>query len=106
MGRSCSLTAEKIQDRSGVITQFAGDAQRLEEQEFDTAVVRELIANAMIHRDYDATGNVTVRLTPTALEIQNPGTFPEEYPWEYAIASERKDSIPINVDIVYFRDVI
>src|SRR5690606_12855853 len=39
--------------------------------------VRELVANALVHRDYGAMGQVRVLIEDRTLTISNPGGFPE-----------------------------
>ena len=43
---------------------------------YPPVAVRELLVNALVHRDYRALGNVTVKLYPHSLEITNAGGFP------------------------------
>jgi len=40
------------------------------------AIVREVVANAMVHRDYSELGPITIRLTETGLRVKSPGGFP------------------------------
>lgn len=40
------------------------------------AVVREVLANALVHRDYTELGSVRVRLTDAYLRVTSPGGFP------------------------------
>jgi ATP-dependent DNA helicase RecG len=44
---------------------------------FDAAAVREALANAVTHRDYTQLGAVHVRWLGDAVEVSNPGGFPE-----------------------------
>lgn len=44
---------------------------------FAEVTVRELIANALVHRDYAARGATLVEITGEGLSISNPGGFPE-----------------------------
>lgn len=39
--------------------------------------IREVVANALVHRDYTRLGPVQVQLTDDALTVTNPGGFPE-----------------------------
>jgi ATP-dependent DNA helicase RecG len=39
--------------------------------------VREVVANALVHRDYTRLGPVQVQLTDESLTVSNPGGFPE-----------------------------
>lgn len=41
------------------------------------AAVRELIANALVHRDYTARGPALVEISSAGLTVSNPGGFPE-----------------------------
>lgn len=43
---------------------------------YDEAVVRELLANALVHRPYTTRGDVFINLYPDRLEIHNPGLLP------------------------------
>ena len=43
---------------------------------YDEAVIRELIANALVHRPYTTRGDVFINLFPDRLEIHNPGMLP------------------------------
>lgn len=43
---------------------------------FGEGVVRELIANALVHRPYTTRGDIFVNLHPDRLEIHNPGLLP------------------------------
>ena len=44
---------------------------------FAEVTVRELIANALVHRDYSAAGATLVQISQEGLSISNPGGFPE-----------------------------
>lgn len=43
---------------------------------YDEIVVRELVANALVHRPYTTRGDIFINLYPDALEIHNPGSLP------------------------------
>ena len=43
---------------------------------YDEVVVRELLANALVHRPYTTRGDVFINLYPDRLEIHNPGLLP------------------------------
>ncbi len=43
---------------------------------FDEVVVRELLANALVHRPYTMRGDIFINLHPEHLEIHNPGLLP------------------------------
>ena len=43
---------------------------------FEEVVVRELLANALVHRPYTTGGDIFVNLYPDRLEVHNPGLLP------------------------------
>ena len=43
---------------------------------FDGEVVRELVANALVHRPYTTRGDIFINLYPDRVEIHNPGRLP------------------------------
>lgn len=43
---------------------------------YDEVVIRELIANALVHRPYTTRGDIFINLYPDKLEVINPGIFP------------------------------
>ncbi len=43
---------------------------------YDEAVIRELMANALVHRPYTTKGDIFINLYPDRLEIHNPGLLP------------------------------
>ena len=52
-------------------------SQRIPLPQFDEVTIRELIANALIHRDYADQGMTLVQFSDGALTVSNPGGFPE-----------------------------
>jgi ATP-dependent DNA helicase RecG len=51
--------------------------QRREHWEYPREALRELVINALIHRDYTALGDIQIRVYNDRLEIWNPGGLPE-----------------------------
>jgi ATP-dependent DNA helicase RecG len=43
---------------------------------YNQDIVRELLANALVHRPYTTRGDIFINLYPDRLEIHNPGTLP------------------------------
>ncbi len=43
---------------------------------YEEDVIRELIANALVHRPYTTRGDIFINLFPDRLEVHNPGRFP------------------------------
>lgn len=53
------------------------DAQRYEDWDYPEEVVREVIVNALIHRDYSISGtDVTLQIFSDRLEVHSPGKLP------------------------------
>ena len=51
--------------------------RRIDRWPFPEAVVRECIANALVHRDYSVAGtDVTLAVFPDRLEVESPGSLP------------------------------
>lgn len=50
--------------------------QRIGLPHFAEVTIRELIANALIHRDYAAQGTTLAQISDNALTVSNPGGFP------------------------------
>jgi len=55
-------------------------SDKKEDYEIPSFILRELLANAFVHREYSSNikSNIQVELYPGRLEIKNPGTFPAE----------------------------
>jgi predicted HTH transcriptional regulator len=62
--------------------------------EIPKEAVREIIVNAVVHRDYDSSGSVQVTVFSDRVEIINPGTLPEGLTVEDL--AKRHISIPVN----------
>ncbi len=54
-----------------------GGPFRLGLPRFSEAATRELIANALVHRDYSVNGQIRVAVEDTTLSVSSPGGFPE-----------------------------
>lgn len=55
--------------------------------------VREVIANALVHRDYSEPGPVSIRLTEDALRVSSPGGFPPGITLENVFEDSRPRSV-------------
>ena len=67
---------------------------REEIPELPPDAVREVVANAVVHRDYRSTAPIQLRLDDDGLEVWNPGHLPA--PLTLASLRERHPSIPPN----------
>ena len=46
-------------------------------EDYSETVIRELLINAIVHRDYSRQQCIEIRKYPTYMEIESPGTFPD-----------------------------
>lgn len=68
------------------ISSFQDVALREDDYEIPADVVREVISNAIAHRDFFALGRVQVHVDEKHVEVTNPGRFPEGHSWQSLLA--------------------
>lgn len=66
---------ELINANNPVFT-IKGDLVHPEFPRYPVLAMRELLVNALAHRDFSAPGSLVVKLYPNRIEISNPGGFP------------------------------
>ena len=71
-----------------------GKIQRQERWEYPPKAIREVLANAISHRDYETTSKVQVRIFDDRMEFWNPGRLPEG--WTVETLRQVHESIPRN----------
>ena len=54
--------------------------RRVDHEEYPEQAVREILLNAIIHRDYNSVGNTLISVYEDRLEIASPGTLVEDIP--------------------------
>ena len=69
------------------------DGLRLGVPDIPEVVIREVISNAIAHRDYEK-GHVKVEVNDNELIVSNPGEFPANTSWNTFISNEDTESIP------------
>lgn len=74
---------------------------RVEQSEIDVDLIREVLVNAFVHRNYDNQNPIKVELNNDHLEIQSPGEFPQGVSWDDLI-QRRIPSIVLNPTIAYY----
>jgi ATP-dependent DNA helicase RecG len=67
---------------------------REEAWEYPPSALREAIVNAVCHRDYSSTSDITIGILDSRIEISNPGRLPE--PLTPALLKQKHKSIPRN----------
>lgn len=68
----------ELVDANNPIVTIPGWLVHPEFPRYPRLALRELIVNALAHRDYNVPGSVTIKLYPDKLEIMNPGGFIED----------------------------
>lgn len=74
-----------------------GKIQRQERWEYPPKAIREVLANAISHRDYEISSKVQVRIFDDRMEFWNPGRLPEG--WDVETLKKAHESIPRNPSI-------
>ena len=72
----------------------AGNIERREKWEYPPEAIREVITNAIAHRDYRSTANTHISIFDDRIEVWNPGKLPE--PLTPEILKGAHKSIPVN----------
>lgn len=93
---------EKVKKYSETISSISENGLRSEVDDIDLDVVRELISNAITHRDYQSPEIIQVKITPKLFEIYSPGTFPKGLSWEKLINDSIVRSSPVDAAISYY----
>ncbi len=84
-----------IKDHINWRVEYGGETSRIEIPEIPIEAVRELIVNAFAHADYKGITEHEIDITPSIVEIYNPGEFPTNLSPEM-FASEHIKSMPRN----------
>ena len=71
-----------------------GKLQRQERWEYPLDAIREALANAISHRDYESSSKVQVRIFDDRMEFWNPGKLPDG--WTTETLKRMHESVPTN----------
>ena len=78
-GHDCFAVAlhrlRELVNADNPIVTIKGDLVHAEFPRYPHLAMRELLVNALVHRDYAAPGGVALKLYPDRLELSNPGSF-------------------------------
>ena len=73
----------------------SGKAERIEVPEIPIDAIREIVVNSFAHANYRGETEHEIDITPTEVEIYNPGSFPMNLTPE-SFVSKRRKSLPRN----------
>jgi len=63
--------------RNSRMSSFISGTERVDRMDYPTEAIRELVLNAIIHRDYGSSGSTLISIYDDCLEIASPGTLIE-----------------------------
>ena len=93
---------QKVENNVSKKSYIAKNGTRRDLADIDILVVREMISNAIAHRDYNANGTVKVAVTEEAVEVYNPGSFPPRKSWNKLLNSSLSGSEPADAAIALY----
>jgi predicted HTH transcriptional regulator len=67
--------------------------QRIDSADYPMEAVREIVLNAIIHRDYRSTGSTLVSMYDDCMEAASPGSLPEDMPENLSVLSPGRSSM-------------
>ena len=89
-----------VRSRLRRISRISDSGERVEEDEIDQRLIRELLSNALVHRDYQVSSHVDVRVCRDFLEIRSPGRLP--MPWD-EILKAPEASMQVNATLANYQ---
>lgn len=90
-----SISLKYIKEHTNWRVEYGEDTSRIEIPEIPVEAVREILVNAFAHADYKGITEHEIDITPTLVEIYNPGEFPANLSPEM-FAEEHIKSMPRN----------
>ena len=82
------------------LAEIGQSGRREEIDEIPAELVREILSNAFVHRDYWLHGGIQVAIGDSWLDIRSPGEFKNS--WEVLLAQNGPVSIPVDPALVLF----
>jgi ATP-dependent DNA helicase RecG len=91
---------EALESRiGGVESTFSDGWQRHDHPLYPVTALREAVMNALIHRDYEAYGSITISVLPRSLKVSNPGALPDAL--KPSDLKRDHPSLPRNPDVAH-----
>jgi hypothetical protein len=76
----------------GTVPRFRKDGLREDTPEIPPAVIREIISNALVHRDYDLGAHVKVHVRPESVDVFSPGAFSAGALWDQLLERDHSST--------------
>lgn len=101
LGRQVERLVELILQHLPTVWEFSQAGARRETREIPVDVVREVVSNAISHRNYDHSGHIQIRLKHDLLEVISPGSFPPDITWDRLMCDDLC-SCPVDESVAYY----
>ena len=101
LSRQVERLEELIVRNLGKVARFTEGGLRMETREIPKELIREIVSNAVVHRDYRAGGVVQVFLTDEHLEVRSPGCFPAGTSWQ-SLTRGHPSSNPVDPRVAWY----
>jgi hypothetical protein len=101
LSRQVEKLEQLVTEHINRVSTFGEGALRRDDSEIPQNLIRELISNAVAHRDYNSHGIVLVSLTTGTLEVSNPGSFPGGVPWDWMLRRQFTSN-PVDPAIAWY----
>jgi len=93
---------KEMGDRTGLEA-----AQRIEIWDYPLDALREAVANALLHRDYTSTGQITIQVFDDSVIISNPGGLPDDLTVEDLRRPHRSHPRnPLLAQVFYYASIV
>ena len=92
LNKQVQLVLDKMEGVVEKVEYIAEDGKR--HSNYD--VIRELVSNAVNHRDYELSGSINISILPNEIQIKSPGNFPNDTSWFKFLKNEQAVSCPRN----------
>lgn len=100
---NCRVSSPYIKEKIRWEVKSSNDTSRIEIPEIPIEALREIVVNAFAHANYRSVTEHEIDITPTQIEIYNPGEFPLNLTPD-SFVNERRKSQPRNktmLDVLY-----
>ena len=94
-----TLSLGNVVTRMRIISTIGSDGLRQETEEIPPDLIREVLSNAFVHRDYSASGGIEVRFEPEWVDVKSPGAF---LSWSDLLSNKVAVSAPVDPAVMLY----